>query len=78
MELQNAATIEFADISSEAWREYRFPGGDLVRIEQPLKLHVSESGGHRVFDGAGLSHYIAPTWIAITWQAKDGQPHFVL
>ncbi|MES2860084.1 MAG: hypothetical protein V4701_01350 [Pseudomonadota bacterium] len=78
MEFVNAAKIEFTDVSTEAWREYLFPGGDLVRIEEPLKLHVSESGGHRIFDASGLSHCISPSWIKITWHAKDGQPHFVL
>ena len=77
MDFKNVATIEFADISSEAWREYQFPGGEKIRIEEPLKLNVSDSGGHRIFDAAGLSHYIAPKWYALTWQAKDGQPHFV-
>lgn len=68
---------EFTDISSEQFREYTFAGGDVVRIEKPSKLHVSESGGHRVLDGAGESHYIPPKWIRLRWVAKEGSPPFV-
>ena len=78
MEFRNTARIDFTDISAEAWREYHFPGGDVLRIDEPLKLSVSDSGGHRLFDAAGKSHYVAPKWFSITWQAKDGQPNFVL
>jgi len=74
---ENATDLEFQDISSERWREYRFVGGDLVRIEEPLKLNVSESGGHRIFDAEGRSHYIPAGWIHLSWVAKDGEPNFV-
>lgn len=73
---KNDTDLAFDDISSEEWREYTFPGGDVVRIEQPLRLHVSERG-HRVFDAAGQSHYVPMTWIHIEWKAKDGAAHFV-
>ena len=73
----NATDLEFEDISSERYREYRFLGGDVVRIEAPLKLNVSESGGHRIFDGEGVSHYIPAGWIHLSWVAKNGEPNFV-
>ncbi|WP_174278268.1 hypothetical protein [Sphingomonas bacterium] len=73
----NESDLSFADISSERWREYRFAGGDAIRIEQPLKLHVSESRGHRIFDAEGRSHYIPWGWIHLSWEAKDGAPNFV-
>lgn len=78
MEFRNSSTLEFSDISSEAWREYRFADGQVVRIDEPLKLNVSESKGHRIFDAAGISHYIPPGWIHLRWEAKAGQPNFVL
>lgn len=78
MEFHNSSDLEFKDISTEAWREYRFADGQVVRIEQPLKLNVSESKGHRIFDAAGISHYIPPGWIHLRWEAKAGQPNFVL
>lgn len=76
MEFNNKSGLEFTDISSEMYREYEFGGGDLVRINVPLYLHVSNNG-HRVFDATGVSHYIPPGWIHLRWVAKDGQPHFV-
>jgi hypothetical protein len=76
MEFINKTNLEFTDISSEMWREYHFSGGDIVKIDKPLKLHVS-SNGHRIFDAAGFSHYVPLGWIHLSWKAKEGQPHFV-
>ena len=76
-QFDNATHLDFEDISSERWREYRFLGGDVVRIEAPIKLNVSESGGHRIFDAEGRSHYIPTGWIHLSWVAKDGEPNFV-
>jgi hypothetical protein len=76
MEFKNDTTLEFTDISSEAFREYEFET-KTIRIEAPLKLNVSSTGGHRIFDSAGNSHYIPAGWLRITWQAKAGFPHFV-
>jgi hypothetical protein len=73
----NASELEFTDISSELWREYRFAGGEVVHIDQPLKLNVSESGGHRIFDAAGRSHYIPAGWLHLVWEPKEGEPNFV-
>ena len=63
------------DISSEKYREYRFSCGNLVRIDHPRFLLVSNSGGHRVFDGE-YSHYIPAGWIHLHWKAKNDHPHF--
>jgi hypothetical protein len=76
-ELRNATDLKFEDISSEQFREYVFPEGETVRIESPLKLHVSESDAHRILDAKGESHYIPPKWIHLRWKSKDGEPHFV-
>lgn len=77
MEFNNATDLIFTDISSETYREYTFPGGDRVRIENPLWLHVSKSNGHRVFDANGKSHYIPTGWIHLQWEVKEGAPNFV-
>ena len=74
---ENATKLDFADISSEKWREYRFPGGDIVRIEAPQKLNVSDSGGHRIYDAEGVSHYIPAGWVHLKWAAETGAPNFV-
>lgn len=66
----------FSDISSEDYRSYTFPGGEVVTISKPLKLSVS-AGGHRLFDAAGISHYVPKGWIHLKWKAVEGQPNFV-
>jgi len=76
MEFINKSNLEFTDISSELYREYFFADGEIVRIDKPLKLHVSERG-HRLFDDAGQSHYIPFGWRRLTWKTKDGLPNFV-
>ena len=75
--LLNEAGLEFSDISSEVFREYIFPNNEKVHILSPLKLNVSKSGGHRILDNAGVSHYIPAGWIHLRWQARKGKPNFV-
>jgi len=53
-----------------------FPGGDLVVINAPRKLNVSDSCGHRIVDAEGNSHYMTPRWIHIYWTVKPGEPEF--
>jgi len=78
IEFKNESKEKFIDISSEEYREYIFPNSiQPVLIKLPLKLSVSSSGGHRIFDSAGESHYIPKGWIHLKWRAKEGQPHFV-
>ena len=74
---RNESGHDFTDVSSESWREYRFIGGDVVRIERPLWLSVSESRGHRIFDAEGRSHYIPWGWIHLSWSAREGEANFV-
>lgn len=77
MEFRNESGLEFTDISSEEYREYVFPDGDVITIKRPLFLHVSKSSGHRIFDSEGVSHYVPPYWIHLSWKAKESAPHFV-
>jgi hypothetical protein len=79
-DLITTTDLEFTDISSEEWRAYSYLSGeDIVglRINKPLALHVSKSGGHRVIDDRGICYYISPKWVSIIWKPKEGQPHFV-
>lgn len=75
-QFDNQSGKDFVDISSELYRVYTFPGDNKVVITKPLQLSVS-SGGHRIFDEQGFSHYVPKGWIHLTWEAKAGQPHFV-
>ena len=72
-----AIDYQFADISSEQERCYIFEGGGEVKIELPTHLHVAKSGGHRILDACGTSHYIPWGWIHLCWIVKDRQPNFV-
>jgi hypothetical protein len=76
MTFRNESNLVFTDISSEAERTYTFPGGDVVKVQGPLQLNVSPSGGHRVFAQDGC-HYIPAGWIHLHWKVRDGAPHFV-
>jgi len=62
------------DIANEHFREYDFGTSGKVLIKEPRFLNVSSSGGHRVLDANGESHYIPPGWIHLRW---CGTPHFV-
>lgn len=75
-EASNNPALQFSDLTSEEWREYHFPTGAIVRIEQPVALNVSKSGGHRVQTTAGVSEYIPAGWIRLRWQNKSGLPAF--
>lgn len=68
--------MEFKDLSDEIYRTYEFPDGKIVKIYKPLKLNVSKSGGHRVLDEKGISHYIPAGWIHLQWKVKDGKSPF--
>ena len=77
LDFKNESGLKFTLIMSEQWREYRYPGGDVVRIDAPKLLNVSKSGGHRIWDVYGVSHYIPPKWIHLRWIPWTGHPHFV-
>ena len=70
--------LEFKPIDAELWREYDFLTdiGKVVthKINEPLVLNVSTSGGHRIIDARGMAHYIPPKWIALRWVNKPGLP----
>lgn len=76
-EFRNESNLTFIDISSEVYRKYYFANGVVVHIGSPLKLNVSESGGHRIFDAFNKCHYIPKGWVHLQWEAKPDQPHFV-
>ena len=78
-QFNNKSGLLFTDISSESYRDYVLANGKTIRIYSPLYLHISSSGGHRLFDGKGYSWYIKPceSWY-IKWKAEKGEPNFVM
>jgi hypothetical protein len=75
-EFINKSGLEFVDLNSEQSRTYDFGDGNTVTVDEPLKLNVSKSGGHRIFDAFGISHYIPGGWVHLSWVVKPGKPHF--
>lgn len=79
--MKNHSSHQFTNISSEEYREYTVLTDKglpyKIRINQPTDLSVSASGGHRLLDAEGVSHYIPAGWVHLSWKAKAGQPNFV-
>lgn len=73
----NESGLKFDDISSEKTRIYHFSDGNTLLIENPSKLNVSKSGGHRLYDEQGKCYYVAPKWNYIEWLVEEGKPNFV-
>ena len=78
---RNKSNIKFMFVN-EGYREYNFPDGEDLYIENVLFLAVSASGGHRLFsvddNNLGTCYYVKPAegWY-IKWTAADGDtPHF--
>jgi len=71
----NESKLEFKDLSDELFRVYEFPDM-VVRIEEPLLLNVSDSGGHRIFDSNGISNYIPAGWRRLYWKVKENKSNF--
>ena len=76
IQFRNASSLKFKNIDDEEYREYIFPDSQIIRINRPLYLNVSKSGGHRLFDESGMCHYIPYKWIHLRWEAKRGEDHF--
>lgn len=67
--------IEFKSIEDEQFREYVFPGGEVVRV-YGIALNVSSSGGHRIKGSDGFAHYIPSGWIHLRWMPKNENEMF--
>lgn len=77
-QITNNSSLTFNSIEAEKYRKYEWSDGSVVRIILPVALHVSKSGGHRIMDIEGVSHYIPAGWVHLTWETKDGHPAFLL
>lgn len=75
-EFEEKGPAPWRSLLSEVRRTYVFPGGEKVVIENPLRLNVSASGGHRVLDGAGVSHYVPEGWHHLFWETEPGAEPF--
>ena len=67
------------NISNEAWREYVYPDGAVLRVVGAIKLTLEKRAGvaqdrHRLIirtaDGQ-IGMYVQPGWLAVRWQTSD-------
>lgn len=71
-----AKGLTWRSLDSEAWREYQFKDGRVLRISEPRWLAVTERG-HRVLDRDSISYYIFLEGVAyIRWGISYGEPNF--
>lgn len=68
--------LTFSDLSDEKYRVYCYPDGTVVRLDNPKRLNVSKSGGHRVYTADGISHYVHPGWNHLWWEVYEPCNHF--
>jgi len=73
----NESGLEFKNISTEEKRIYEWESGATITIAMPEYLNVSPSGGHRILDHFGVSHYIPSGWIHLSWTVFENAPNFV-
>lgn len=78
MEFINKSNLIFSEISGEDFRTYEWSNGIEITINRPIYLNVSKSGGHRIFDEQGISHYIPSGWIHLYWKPIKGASNFVM
>jgi hypothetical protein len=57
----------------EKLREYTFPGGDMIRIENICELNVSSSGTHRLKTSDNDLHIIPVGWIHVRIVSESGE-----
>lgn len=72
----NESENQFTDISAEAYRTYYWSKDEWLFIENPMRLHVSDSEGHRVASLNGQQYYVKPGWKYIVWGVDDKKAHF--
>lgn len=62
---------DYEAIMDEAWRQYTFADGVVVRVEHPTHLYVTENG-HRITDANLHGHYVPSGWVHLEWAVNDG------
>ena len=63
------------DIQSEQYREYIYPDGSVLRIDEPQNLYIFEGKSgwtQRVTTQSGLTYRPTPGWNGIRWQNREG------
>jgi hypothetical protein len=74
--ITNNPDLNFKSLEDEIFRVYEFTDGSKIRIDGPVALDVSKSGGHRILDTKGISHYIPSGWVHPYWKVQEGKLPF--
>lgn len=69
-----AADYTKYDVSSEQYRFYTYPNGDVFRITGPVDLYITKNGSHRVVDVDGVTHRPERGYVGISWKQSNGKP----
>lgn len=77
-EWQALAAAGWKDISNESYREYIYPSGKTLRINEPCRVLITPSSdgpglAHRVATADEEAYYVKPGWIAIKWEVARGE-----
>lgn len=75
------ASLDFKDVTDELYREFVFPGGDVVRVDAPALINVKAppngrrpgGGSLRIIHLDGSVTYIPYGWIALRWFPRPGR-----
>jgi len=82
---ESADDMNWIDISTEAWREYTYPDGDVIHVPEPTAMVIKRHpeydlpgswDSHRIKTAHGISYYIPQGWICLRWAPKDGCPEY--
>jgi len=72
-DIKNESGREFKSIEKEAWRDYTYSNGTILRVDNPIALSISGSG-HYVVDSEGVVNFFPNDFIRLRWQGEDGGP----
>jgi hypothetical protein len=64
-------TFTISDISNEIMREYIYPDGSTILLNEPKQLYLKIDSGHRVICKDDSVYYIRNGWLAIKWKVHD-------
>jgi len=65
--------LPWKEIGNESYRVYIYESGFVYRINNPIALAVSASGGHRVYDIDDKCYYVKAGWAVIEWESSTGE-----
>lgn len=73
-DVQEQEVLEFKSVENETYRLYIYKNGFTIKVDNPVAIHISRSGGHRLILASGRCMYVKAGWIAFAYEkAKDDE-----